>query len=343
MSDEAQTSSSWIKSGTEEAEPVTTETPATEEVVEATTEETTETVEATEEIAAVEEAVEEVVQQFIDAKLGDEKYELPEGVLVPQTRDGETTYVPIQEVLDGAMRGNDYRIKTTELAQGRRTLERSNEDLLTKQARLDAKIAHMDEREAEMKAALTDPKSALAYQEHLNQYATNPIYRKNVDAGLAQQETEAELAAVQGREDARIVSEASQRAFDWIEELQAEYPSVDPERVRLQYSTQLKLGEAQLDISAVRSIYEAETAHVNRTLSPLEGKLAEITAQLKALQDGVAATEHNEQTEHAVKRAKTTPVATGKGAPTTVPTSAPKFGPNELQHKTSEWVRAGRA
>ena len=55
MADETQTTDSWIKSGTEEAEPVTTETPEAEVVEKAveTAVETTEVVEtATEEVRA---------------------------------------------------------------------------------------------------------------------------------------------------------------------------------------------------------------------------------------------------------------------------------------------------
>lgn len=342
-----QTTDSWIADGKADAEPVTTETPAVEvveEVVETAVVET-ETVETTEEVTTetVAETVEEVVQKFIDAKHGDEAFQLPEGLLVPQTRAGETKMVPIEDVLSQGMMGDDYRIKTTELAEGRRSLERSTEDMTAREARLETRVAQLDAQAQEMKAALTDPKSAAAYQEHLAQYASNPMYAKNVDAALRQQETEAELSVLQSREDARIVTEASQRAFGWIDSLKGEYETVDPERVRLQYARELSAGTLSLDINAVRSIFEAEKEHVNRTLSPLQDQLSEITAQLKALQDGAAATEHNETTAHAVTRAKTIPVATGAGAPTNVEVPKGKFTPRELQGRISDWTKAGRA
>ena len=87
---------SWVKDGTSEAEPVTTVTPeVVEDVVEAKTEaaETTETVETDKPDEVTEtktEKVEEVAQKFIEGKLGDETFQLPEDVLIPQTRDGET-------------------------------------------------------------------------------------------------------------------------------------------------------------------------------------------------------------------------------------------------------------
>lgn len=347
MADDKQTPDSWIADGKADAEPVTTETPAVEvveEVVETAAVET-EAAETTE-VATTEtvaEVVEEVVQKFIDAKHGDEAFQLPEGLLVPQTRGGETEMVPIEEVLARGMKGGDYSIKTTELAEGRRALERSTEDMTAREARLETRVAQLDAQAQEMKEALTDPKSAAAYQEHLAQYASNPMYKKNVDAALMQQETEAELSVLRSREDARIVTEASQRAFGWIDSLKSEYESVDPERVRLQYARELSAGTLSLDINAVRSIFEAEQEHVNRTLSPLQGQLSEITAQLKVLQDGAAATEQNETTAHAVQRAKTIPVATGAGAPTNVEVPKGKFTPRELQGRISDWTKAGRA
>ncbi len=360
MSDEAKTADSWIKDGTKEVEPVTTETPE-ETVVEATetagvdaveagteaaetaasvasTAEATETVETTETETTV-----EAVQKFIEAKLGEDAFQIPEGLMVPQTRGGETKMVPIEDVLSQGMMGDDYRIKTTELAQGRRTLDRDTEGLTAREARLESKVAHLNEREDEMKAALTNPESAAAYQEHLQQYKDNPIYRKNVDAGLAQHETEAELSALRATEDQRIVREASEQVVTWIDQVKGEYEGVDPKRVQTEYARALSAGTAPLDISAVRSIFQSEADFVDRTLTPLKGQLAEITAQLKVLQDGAAAVEHNETTAHAVQRAKTTPVNTGPGAPGNTTPAVTKFAPNELQERTSDWVKAGRA
>ena len=347
MADEAQTADSWVADGTSTKEPETTETPAAEEtvaeVVETATE-TTEAVETTTEAVTTEtvETVEEVVQKFIDAKQGDEAYQLPEDVMLPQTRDGETTYVSIQDVIKRGMMGDDYRIKTTELADGRRTLERSTDDITAREARLDIRLEQAKAREAEMNAALTDPKSAEAYQEHLVQYRDNPMYRKHVDQSLAAQETEAERDVLQGREDARIVSEASTQVFGWIDKLKSEYEGVNPERVRTEYARALSAGTAPLDISAVRSIFQAEAEHVNQILTPLQTELAGIKATLESLQAGAAATEHNETTAHAVGRSKVVPVATGSGAPAKTTVTPGKFTPNELQDRKQAWVDAAQ-
>ncbi len=342
----------WIADGTADVEPVTTETPADEvsaepndsivtEAPETTEPVSVETVDVDEATGTAEVPVDEVVQAFIEGRVGEEAFQVPEGLMLPQTRDGKTEYVPVLDVQKRGMMGDDYRIKTTELAQGRRTLERSTEDLTAREARMEARATYLDERDAEMKAALTDPKSAEAYQEHLHQYANNAMYRKNVDAGLAQQETQAELSALQEREDKRIVTEASDTVFGWIDDLKAEYAGVDPERVRQEYSRLLSSGKATLDVSAVRSVYEAESDYVNKTVSPLRDELAGIKAQLESLQAAKVADQHNETTQHAVKRAQTTPVATGSGAPAKGYVPPAKFGPNELAEQNSAWAKAG--
>lgn len=337
---------SWIKNGTTETEPETTETPAAE-VVEEVVETATETVEATEATTeevtteTVAEAVEEIAQKFIEGRVGEEAFQVPEGLKLPQQRDGETTYVDLQDVINRGMMGDDYRIKTTELADGRRTLERSTDDITAREARLDIRLEQAKAREAEMNAALTDPKSAAAYQEHLNQYASNPMYKQHVDQSLLQQETQAERDVLQGREDARIVSEASTTVVSWIDSLKGEYVGVNPERVQAEYARALSAGTAPLDISAVRSIFQAEAEHVNQILSPLQGQLADITSQLKSLQAGADADQHNETTAHAVGRAKAPPVATGSGAPAKTTVTPGKFTPNQLQERKQEWVKAG--
>lgn len=349
----AQDESSWIADGTPEVEPVTTETPeivepevietpvadvveeVVKEVVEAAVEESP--AEVTEETAT------EVVRKMLEGRLGEEAFEFPEDLLFP-IRDGDKTeYRPISEILAEGMKGFSYKSKTTELAELRRSMDSEREASTAREVRLEARSKHIDEREAEIKAALTDPKSAAAYEEHLAQYASNPMYAKHVDSSLAQHETEAELEALQAREDRRIVDDGTELARGWIEEMQGEYAGVDPERVRQQYSMALSSGRASLDRSEVRRIYEAELDYVDsataRTVSPLRTELKEIRATLKSLQDGAAADVHNETTQHAVKRAKTTPVSTGSGAPATKRVEHSKFGPSELAERNAAWAK----
>ncbi|KKL92724.1 hypothetical protein LCGC14_1881820, partial [marine sediment metagenome] len=180
----------WVKDGTEDAEPVTTETPA-EEVVE-TTAEVVEGAAVEEAAAAVEtagetETVTEAVQKFIEGKLGDEVFQLPEGVQVPLKRGDTTEYVPIEEVLKRGMLEKDYTAKTTELSNKQRAFDASQATAATAQARLDAKEKYLTEQEAEIKAALSDPESAEQYQQHLQMLRDNPMYKKTWDDRWANQ------------------------------------------------------------------------------------------------------------------------------------------------------------
>ena len=340
MTDEAQTPDSWIADGAAETEPVTTETP---EVVEAT-----EVIEAVTEVLAETAEIEGVPADlgadfsdedlFIIGQLDEGEFQMPKGVKIPQTRDGVTEMVSIEDVMKRGMRGNDYRIKTTDHQQALRDFERRTSEMDAREARAKARMDHIEARDAEIKAALSDPQSAAAYEEHLAQYAKNPMYRKNVDAALSQEETQAELDVLRGREDARVVAEASKLAEGWLTSLATEYPGVDVERVRGDYARGLQAGTAQLDAGDVRRLFQAESEHVNRTLSPLQDELAALRDTVTALQAGQAAETHNETTQHAVARAKTTPVTTGKGTPGTTTAPAKKFGPNELQEQKDAWA-----
>ena len=339
----------WVKDGTEEAEPVTTETPA-EEVVETTAEvvegaaavveEATAT--GDEATGAVETAgVEEVVQKFIECKLGDEAFQLPEGVRIPLKRGDETEYVPIEEVRKRGMLEQDYRAKTTELSNERRAFEASQATAATAQARLDAKEKYLTEQEAEIKAALSDPESAEQYQQHLQMLRDNPMYRKTWEERWANRETAAERDALLATQDERVVQEASTTALGWIEKLATDFDGVDPGRVASIYGQRLSAGQASLDISDVRSIYQAEADYLAGASKPLRDQLANLSAKIDALTASQTAEEQNQTTRHAVKRAKTVPVATGAGAPATTPTTPGKFGPNELAEKNSAWAKAG--
>ena len=341
----------WIEDGTPEEEPVTTETPADEVSVGAT--ETTETetpetpepvstdevaAEATEETKETTEKVEEVVQKFIEGKLGDETFQLPEDVLIPQTRDGETEYVPILDVLKRGMFEKDYRTKTAELGDDRRAFEASQASAKVEGAKLEAKEKYLAEREEQVRAALSDPEKAAQYQQHLEMYRDNPMYRETWDKSWANRETEAERDSLRQEKDDRVVQDASKTARGWIETLATEFDGVDPGRVASIYGQRLGSGQASLDISDVRSIYQAEADYLSRASEPLRAENATLSAKNDALTATKAAEEHNEATQHAVDRAKTTPVATGAGAPAKSYTPPGKFGPNELAEKNQEWA-----
>lgn len=338
-----QTSDSWVADGEASVEPVTVETPAAPTAESWVDEAPVEAIQATPEVVEAVEAIEapevvaEVIQNFIDAKHGDETFQIPEGIMVPQKRNGETEYVAIEDVLKRGMMGNDYNLKTTEHAQAVRDHQRSVERNEAQNARLEARSNHIAAEEARIKAALSDPASAAAYEEHLVQYANNPMYRANVDASLAQEENQAELDVLRAREDQRVVSEAGDLAMGWLTSIATEFPNVDADRVRTEYGRSLSNGTATLNASEVRRLFEAENQHVTRTLSPLQDQLAEMRATIEAMNASAAADTHNEATQHAVTRSKAPKVVTGRGAPAKVASKQTKFGVHELQDRKDAW------
>ena len=317
----------WIADGTDEAEPVTTETPAEPESIEA------------EAVEAVDEPVEEVVQGFIEGRVGDEVFQIPEGLKLPLKHGSDVDYLDIKEVLDNGLRLNDYSRRSNELSTDRQAFERERTDHRSSLAKLEAKEKYLAERDAEIKAALSDPESAAKYEQHLQMYRDNPMYRKVWDQSWTNRETEAELESFKEDRDQRLVREASKTALGWIEELATDFEGVDPGRVASIYGQRLNAGQASLSISDVRSIYQAEQDYLQGASEPLRDQLAELAAKIDLLTDSKAAEKHNEITQHAVARAKTTPVSTGKGAPTTAPVPLTKFGPNQLQERVSDWVK----
>lgn len=329
--------SSWIADGTEAEEPITTETPIeAEEVVEAVAEEV-----VAEPVAEIPETVEEIAQAFIDAKLGDDPYQLPENVLLPLKRGDSVEYKPVMDVLREGMLKRDYDEGRREQKERERALEARTARIEAEQARFEERAKFLAEREEEIKGAMTDPAKWAAYQDHLKQYQSNPIYRNNVDKALAQRETEAELATYREREDERVKSEAVSHVRGWIEDMAAQYPGVDPNRVARVYGSALSNGQAALDRAEVQRVFQAEATYLEQSMSPLQAQLAEMKATLDAMQAEKAAEQHNETTAHALNRAKTPRVATGNAAPVQTPVPATKFGPNELSERNAAWARSG--
>ncbi len=329
-------SNSWVADGTPEVEPVTTKTPAIEEadVTLATEQIAPETDESQESVSVVEDEV-----KYIEAKVGEEAFQLPEGVMVPQVRNGETEYVSIQDVIARGQRGNDYRIKTTELGQMRSTLDQERNDFTVATARLEARSASLQAKEDQLRENMTDPTKAAAFQEHLQQYQDNPTYRENVDRALKSEDVEAELQALQHAETVRQNKAGVDFVLSTIEELAAEYPGVSPARVQTVYAADLRAENTQLSREAIEGVFKAENEYLETSNSPLREQLAEITRQMAVLQEANDADQHNDKTNHAVERAKSPPVSTGRSAPAPTATTQSKFSPNVLQEKMAEWTR----
>lgn len=369
---------SWVQDGTPQAEPVTTETPTAEPVPAPEPAAAPEPAEqprdavgrwasqkdepaaepaaeapATEAQQATAEAVAEKtgaeapapgssaqeVQEFIEAQLGEETFQIPKGVRLPLKVQGKTEYAPLDELLSGGMRERDYRLKTGEVGTQRRELERERREFLTERAKIEARAKILEEQEAELKEAMTDPDKWESYQEHLRQYQANPVYRKNVDAALRQRETDAELETYRQRDHVEQVETGVQQVQGWVNDLAEEYDGVDPQRVLNLYAAQLRAGQTTLDPSAVRAIFKSEADYLSKSVTPLQQQLADLKAQVEALSASKAAEKHNQTTTHAVDRAKAPRVSTGGNPPAPAPApKGPKFGMNELPDRVSAWA-----
>lgn len=372
MSERSELTAAWVKDGTGTAEPVTVETPVTEaapapavEVPEAQprddmgrflaggTPAAPATEAATNGAAPVVQAAAAApppsgasataVQEFIDAKLADgTAFQVPKGLTLPVKRGKEVEYEPLETVLSQRMMQRDYQIKTAEVAAGRRDFEAQQTSFRAQAARVEAREKFIAEKEAEMVAAQKDPDKWQAYQESLLQYQSNPRYRQMVDDALAMRETAAELNVYREQEKEAQVNQGVQHAVSWIEQMAPEFPGVNPERVRVVYAQALNNGQANLSPEHVREVFQREAQLVTEHQTPLLTQLAEMKAQLAALTAAKAAEAQNRQTSHALQRSKTPPLAVA-GTPATGALAAPgkKFGPSDLQDRTSAWAKGG--
>lgn len=283
------------------------------------------------------------IADFIEAQLENgEPFKLPKGLRLPMKRNGQVEYDPLDRVMTERMLERDYRHKTADAARARRELEQQQTALRAAEAKLQAREQWLGEREAQMVEAQKDPEKWESYLEMQRRYREDPVFRKLMDDALRVRETDAELGVFRERDHAAVVADATAMAADWIAEIgqDPDFAGVDPERVRAVYAHALTTGQAQLSPDAVRGIYEQEAAYLSRSQSPLQRKLAELTAQVAELTAAKGAERHNAVTTHALTRAATPPVVTGAGRPPAgAPPAPPKrFGINELAERNQQWA-----
>lgn len=336
----------WVADGTPAAEPITTETPAeqprgpdgkfiaaSEAPPAAPTDTPTQAPVATEPVAVPPAgASAQQVAEFIAAKQGEADFQLPKGIRLPLKRGETVEYVPVEDLMAGGMRERDYRLKTAELGQQRRETEAAA-------ARVAAREQWLAEQDAEMREAQKDPAKWEAYQETLRLYETNPLFRQRMDEALEAREVKAENEVYRQRDFEAVKQQGIEMARSWIADLATEFPGVNPDRVRLQYADALKAG-AQLDPAVVRAIYQREAGYVQQVTGPLATQLADLKAQIAAIQASKAAETHNATTQHAVARGRTPPVATtGSPAAPALPAPGERFGMRELPDRNSAWAK----
>ena len=326
----------WLSDGTPAEEPVTVETPE-EASVEAVAAEEVITPDA-------EQDAEQVVKTF-KGKLGEQDYEVPEDFLVPVKRGDEIEYVPIKEAQAGFMRQKDYSIKTSEVAENRRKIEQQEAAFAARQAKIEAREKWIAEQEERMREAQADPEKHAAYLEHLAMYERNPEYRKNVDNALRVTEIEAENEALRATSSRSAVEEGVKQAQEWIAQLASEerYRTVDPERVRAIFANALTNQGLPFERSVVEQIFDQEATFAQNVLerSPLRSELAELKAQLDALQKQREADAHNQDTDRALARGAIPNVRPTGSAPGTNAPSRERILPENKESALRAWSRGG--
>lgn len=235
--------------------------------------------------------------------------------------------------------GADRRFQ--EAAEQRRQLEQLERELNAREARLSARDSFLRDLEELAVKAQTDPEAQQQYEQHLDQYRNNPFYRKMVDAGLNNVEAAAELSVRHQEDEATMVEEGTQMVLNWVDELAADprFAGVDPVRARAIYGDMLERGVVGVDRAVLERIFANEALHVSSTQKPLLDELAQLKAQVAALEGRQAGERHNRQTDHALQRDKSVPTATGGQPPAPAPPEPRPFGPRDLAQRTADWIR----
>jgi hypothetical protein len=325
----------WVADGTPNTEPVTTETPTIETGPVETP--ATDTAPLGETPTPVADPTPVTLAEFIEARRGEEPFQLPKDVLVPVTRHGKTEFIPITESLTSTMLERDYRIKTSETADRGRALDLREAQIKAEQDELKAERDRLED-------ALRDQTKFDAYQEHLRQLAENPMYAQAFDDARAKRQADAKVSMYESRDRAEAVERGVQTVRTLIEDMAPQYPGVNQDRVRARYADYLQAAKEDVELTPAQiradltHLYADERAYVEQVRQPVSTELETLKQQIADLQKAMQRT--NDQTTHAVNRTKqplTAPLGVAPGPGTREP---PKpFQRRDLITENQRWAR----
>lgn len=333
----------WVKDGTPASEPVTVETPATDPTpVTPAVPETPPSVAPVptpEPVIPAPDTPAVTMAQFIEARRGDEPFQLPEDVLVPLKRNGKIEYTPITQVMTEGMLERDYRLKTADLAAQRLTDEDARAKIKSEQEWLEQERQRL-EHAGQDQTAFDD------FQEHLRMMRESPRYRQMYQDQRDKRQTDARLEVYEGNAQSEAVQRGVQTVRTMIEDTATRYPGINAERIRQQYGDYLKTADPQqtsLTREAIQAhldgLFQREAAYVAQVKEPMGAELAAIKQELAALTATMQGT--NKQTTHAVQRGKapnTAPVNGNPPGPTTRQPPTP-FPIRDLAKRNAAWAR----
>jgi len=272
---------------------------------------------------------------FIEARVGEDMVKLRKDTLIPQLRHGQVEWKPLDKVMAAGMLKADYDIKMQE----RKAHETA---LAQREAELNYRAQQFEAEEKRLYEAMHDPDKRDQYEQHLEMYRTNQVYKDMVDRATRGMEMEARYVGEQTVHEQAVIADAVESALGWIDDIAARHPGVDPERVRARYSQALQdpRHPARFHPDDVEAIARDEAQRLAPTLTPLNEKLATLEAEIAALKAEREAAKLNGRTTHALGRANTIPTTPVGGAPP-LPGQQPLVGANgrrDLGSLTDAWV-----
>ena len=331
----------WIKDGTVAEAPVTESTPAIDTAPPAV--EAAPVIDAapvaeapapTVDVAAATAAAAEAQEEFLEGMYKGQPYKIPKGVELPLERKGVKTYEPITKIQQSGMFEQDYRIKTAEAAEMKRAADLATKAAVARAAEAEKWAA---ERAEEAKKAMLSPEEREKYDQYVHQYNTNESFRKMVDDAREGRLSKAEAAVYSDAEYQTVVANEVSQIKETIADLAKQYPLVDPDVVRANYSRDLQ-GDAPPPISreAVEYYYKVETAKAERIVSPFTSELAALKAKVAEMEALQAANAHNAKTDRSINRALSPVAKPASGAPAAP--AAPQVKGKTMEERTQSWV-----
>lgn len=356
----------WIKDGSATTAPVTATTPelptseqpvaavetAPIETSAAPQQPTVETAPATEIAAGAEAAAQaaaaagatpaeqqQAAQEFIEAQLNGQPFQLPKGVMVPLKRGADVEWKPVEQVQREGMMERDYRIKTAELREQQRQFElqrKLHEARVAEQARV------YQEQIERLNRANASPEEQLRMQTFAELAKSDPYFKQLLDDSVTGRVMQAERSVL--AQEAEVESAMAEAAVlqQHITTLAEQY-HVDPSLVQKRYSEALLADRAELTPQSIEQIAREEAAYAERVrataVSPLQQQIEALHAQVQALTAAQAAAAHNASTQQAINRA-TTPVGAplpSAGVPAPAP-AASRISGSTLAERTRSWV-----
>jgi hypothetical protein len=253
--------------------------------------------------------IKDALEAFLDGK----PYPVPKSLTFKLKSGTTVREATLEQLQREGMLATDYQRKTQELAQQRREHAQAVAQWTARDAALKEREKWFQQQRDEMIAAQKDPKKWEEYQEILRLRAANPAFDKLYQDAMKAREDGATKEVLDRAAQEAQVSEGVEQAAQWIQEVAAEFPGVNPERVRFLLSYAWANEQLPYGIEAVRAVYRGEQEYLQT--GPAAQEAAALKERIAALEAAQNADKHNEATARALARGKAPNTAPGGGGP----------------------------